>query len=133
MQSASAPASTGGSLGERWGGTDAWKASQERTAGYRKEDWQRIAADSAAMQERIVAVYRKGYAPTTGPAMDIAEEHRQWVSTFWDCTYEAHRSLVDMYLADERFTKTYEDAAEGLAAWLRDAAHANADRHESAS
>ena len=35
----------------------------------------------------------------------------------------------DMYIADPRFTKTYEDLAEGLAQYVRDAIHANADRH----
>ena len=34
-----------------------------------------------------------------------------------------------MYVADPRFTKTYEDLAPGLAAYVRDAIHANADRH----
>jgi hypothetical protein len=35
-----------------------------------------------------------------------------------------------MYVSDPRFTKTYEDIAPGLAAYVRDAIHANADRHE---
>ena len=34
-----------------------------------------------------------------------------------------------MYVADPRFTKTYEDIAPGLAQYVRDAIHANADRH----
>jgi hypothetical protein len=33
-----------------------------------------------------------------------------------------------MYLADPRFTKTYEDVKAGLAQYVRDAIHANADR-----
>ena len=33
-----------------------------------------------------------------------------------------------MYVADERFAKTYNDVAPGLAGWLRDAINANADR-----
>ncbi|MGI8652711.1 MAG: TipAS antibiotic-recognition domain-containing protein [Geodermatophilaceae bacterium] len=39
-----------------------------------------------------------------------------------------HRNLGDMYVADERFTATYEKVAPGLAAYVRDAIHANADR-----
>ena len=34
-----------------------------------------------------------------------------------------------MYIADPRFTKTYDDLEPGLAAYVRDAIHANADRH----
>ena len=33
-----------------------------------------------------------------------------------------------MYVADERFTKTYDQVKPGLAAYLREAIHANADR-----
>jgi hypothetical protein len=35
-----------------------------------------------------------------------------------------------MYLADPRFTKSYEDLAPGLAQWFHDAVLANADRAE---
>ncbi|MGQ1837835.1 MerR family transcriptional regulator [Kocuria turfanensis] len=41
---------------------------------------------------------------------------------------ESHRALGDMYVADPRFTRTYEDLAPGLAQYVRDAIHANADR-----
>jgi len=41
-----------------------------------------------------------------------------------------HRGLADMYLADPRFTKTYDDREPGLAQYVHDAIHANADRHE---
>jgi hypothetical protein len=33
-----------------------------------------------------------------------------------------------MYVADERFTQTYDRVQPGLAAFLREAIHANADR-----
>ena len=36
--------------------------------------------------------------------------------------------LGDLYLADPRFTKAYEDIRPGLAQYVRDAIHANADR-----
>jgi hypothetical protein len=34
-----------------------------------------------------------------------------------------------MYVADPRFTATYDDVAPGLAVYVRDAIAANADRH----
>jgi hypothetical protein len=71
-----------------------------------------------------------GHAPDSGPAMDAAEEHRRSIETFYSCPPSMHRCLGDMYVADERFTATYEQVAPGLAGWLRDAIHANADRAE---
>jgi hypothetical protein len=37
--------------------------------------------------------------------------------------------LAEMYLADPRFTATYEKIAPGLAQYLHDAIKANAARH----
>ncbi|MEP7036414.1 MAG: TipAS antibiotic-recognition domain-containing protein, partial [Actinomycetota bacterium] len=44
-----------------------------------------------------------------------------------------HRNLGDMYIADPRFTKNYDDIRPGLAQYVRDAIHANADRAARAS
>lgn len=51
---------------------------------------------------------------------------------FYDCPYPMHRGLGEMYVADARFTTQYDQVAPGLAQWLRDAIHANADRQETA-
>lgn len=112
----------------RWGGTEAWDQSRPRTASYRKDDWKRFRAEGDEMHRHLTAGYQSALAPDSEEAMDLAEAHRQWVSQSWDCTPAMHRNLVDMYIADERFMKTYEEMATGLTHWLRDAVHANADR-----
>lgn len=38
-----------------------------------------------------------------------------------------HRNLADMYVADERFKAHYERISPGLARYVDDAAHANAE------
>jgi hypothetical protein len=59
--------------------------------------------------------------------MDLAEEHRQQITKFfYECTFEIHVGLAEMYLADERFTKHYEDQRPGLAQYTHDAIMANA-------
>ncbi len=116
---------------ERWGDTEAWRQSQERTSRFTRDDWARYRADTDALHSRLAGGFQAGYAPESPEAMDLAEEHRQWVSRMWDCTPEMHRGLADMYLADPRFTKTYEDLAPGLAQWLHDAIYANAERQAS--
>jgi hypothetical protein len=66
--------------------------------------------------------------------MDLAEEHRQQIHRrFYDCGYDMHRGLADMYVADPRFTATYDAVRPGLAQYLRDAIHANADRADATS
>ncbi|MEV4761992.1 MerR family transcriptional regulator [Micromonospora chokoriensis] len=112
---------------QRWGGTDAYRESNRRASRYTKEDWLRIKAENEDWGRRIVAVLASG-APADGPeAMELAEEHRQLISRwFYECSYEIHTGLADMYLADERFTAHYENIAPGLAAYLNEAIHANA-------
>ncbi len=114
---------------ERWGDTDAYKQSMQRTSRYTKEDWLKIKAEAGELQERIVAAFTSGAAPDSKLAMDLADEHRQQISRwYYDCGYHIHRGLAEMYIADPRFRKTYDDAALGLAQWLHDAIVANADR-----
>ncbi len=116
----------------RWGETDAYRQSQRRTSSYTKEDWLRIRAETGDLQARLAAALTSGAAPDSETAMDLAEEHRQQISRyFYDCGYDIHRGLAEMYLADPRFTKNYEDVASGLAQFVHDAIIANADRSES--
>ncbi|MGW3808234.1 MerR family transcriptional regulator [Micromonospora sp. NPDC005113] len=112
---------------QRWGDTDAYRESNRRASRYTRDDWLRIKAENEDWGRRIVAVLASG-APADGPeAMDLAEEHRQIISRwFYECSYEVHTGLADMYLADERFTRHYEGIAPGLAAYLNEAIHANA-------
>ncbi|HLT84885.1 MAG TPA: MerR family transcriptional regulator [Phototrophicaceae bacterium] len=114
---------------ERWGDTDAWRQSQSRTSRYTKADWEEIKAESEAITTAFVAALQAGEPATSEAAMDAAERARVQIhERFYDITPEFHRNLGDMYVTDPRFTKTYEDIAPGLAQYVRDAIHANADR-----
>ncbi|MFI9239335.1 MerR family transcriptional regulator [Streptomyces sp. NPDC053079] len=114
----------------RWGDTDAYRESRRRTASYTKEDWLRIRAAADDLNARIAALMASGAAPESQEAMDLAEEHRQQICSFYyACSYEIHTGLGEMYVADERFTATYEAVRPGTAAYLRDAIMANAARN----
>ena len=107
-----------------------FEQSQQRTSTLTKQQWIEIKEAGDDLNRRLAAAMAGGAAPDSAAAMDLAEEHRRAIETFYDCSYQMHRGLGDMYLADERFTRTYEQVAPGLAQWLRDAIHANADRAE---
>jgi len=115
---------------ERWGDSEPWKQSQSRTSRYTKADWEQVKAEADAVNVAFVAALRSGHPPTSAAAMDAAEQHRRHIQDrFYDVSHDFHRGLADMYVADPRFTKTYEDLAPGLAASVHDAIPANADRH----
>ena len=114
---------------ERWGDTDAYRESQRRTARYTKQDWERMKAESAEPINRLMAAMRAGQPADSAEAMEAAEQHRQHISDwFYECTTEIHVGLAEMYLADPRFTATYEKIAPRLAQYLHDAIKANAAR-----
>lgn len=113
---------------QRWGETDAWKQSQERTAKYTKADWQQVKAEGDALNEAFAAAMDAGEPATSERAMDAAELHRKSIERFYDCGYDMQRNLADMYVGDERFTAYYDAVRPGMAQYVRDAIHANADR-----
>jgi hypothetical protein len=114
---------------QRWGETEAWKQSQRRTSEYTKADWVQIKAEMEAAGTAFVVAMDAGLPATSEEAMDAAEQSRLHIDKwFYDITPEFHRGLGDMYIADPRFTKTYEDIKPGMAQYVRDAIHANADR-----
>ena len=116
---------------ERWGDTDAYRQSQERTRRYTKDDWRRIAAEGEEVTVRLAALKRAGTPADSVQAMDAAEAHRAQIDRwFYEVDHRMHRGLADMYLADPRFATTYDDREPGLAQYVHDAIHANADRHE---
>lgn len=119
---------------QRWGDTDAWKQSQKRTSRYTRSDWEQVKAEQDASNAAFVAAMAAGQSADSEAAMDAAEAARRIIEQwFYDITPDFHRNLADMYVADPRFTKTYEDIRPGMAQFVRDAIHANADRADRAS
>ncbi|PZG07553.1 TipAS antibiotic-recognition domain-containing protein [Nonomuraea aridisoli] len=115
----------------RWGGTQAWADSARRTASYTKEDWQRFVTEAAVISARLADAMRAGLPADGEQAMDLAEEHRAHITRWcYECTYEIHRGLGEMYVSDPRFTASIDATAAGLAAYFRSAITANAARHQ---
>jgi DNA-binding transcriptional MerR regulator len=115
---------------DRWGETDAWRQSRERTKGYTKADWEAVKAESDQTHRAFTDAMDAGAPPTSEQAMAAAERHRASMQRFYDCGYAMHRNLADMYVSDPRFTATYDEIRPGMAEYVRAAIHANADRHE---
>jgi MerR family transcriptional regulator, thiopeptide resistance regulator len=114
---------------DRWGETEAWAESRRRTKRYTKADWETIKAEAEENNRLIIAALDARLPADSEQAMDAAEAARAHLDRwFYPLDGEFHRNLGDLYIQDPRFTKTYEDLRPGLARYLRDAIHANADR-----
>lgn len=105
---------------ERWGNTDAWKQSQQRAAKFSKQDWIEIKAEGDALLQALAEAKRSGVAPGSAEADELVARHRASIERFYDFGSEMHRNLVKMYIADERFTRYYDDVEPGLAQFVHD-------------
>ena len=113
----------------RWGDTDAYKESTKRLSSYTPDQ---MASAYKAQQDATQAVIdakRAGHEPGSDEAIDAAELCRLAINDwFYPCDKQMHANLGQMYVADERFSKHYEDLESGLAIYLRDAIVANLHR-----
>lgn len=119
---------------ERWGHTEAYRESARRAGAYGEADWAKIKAESEQIVAEFAALLRAGEPADGVAARGAAERHRQQISRcFYACSLEMHSNLGEMYVADPRFTRTYEEQAEELAGYVRDAIAANAAEQASVS
>jgi MerR family transcriptional regulator, thiopeptide resistance regulator len=113
---------------ERWGDTEAYQESTRRAASHGKAQWQEIKAEADQIVRDFADLLRAGEPADGERAQAVAERHRRSISRwFYPCSAEMHRCLGDMYVADQRFARNYEQVAEGLTAYVRVACSANAD------
>lgn len=115
---------------QRWGETDAWKQSQERTASFTKDDWAAIKDETDRLEADFAAALQRAVAADSAEAGVLAERHRASIARHYDCNHEMQVNLAETYISDERFAKHYNDIAPGLAQYVRDVIVANAARQE---
>ena len=97
---------------DRWGDTDAYRQSAQRTASYTKDDWLRIKAEGEAITQRFADLFTAGAAADGAEAAAEVRDHREYISRwFYDCSPQMQRGLAEMYVADDRFRRTYDDRA----------------------
>ena len=115
---------------ERWGDTDSYKISTARTAKYTEADWQAQQAEQQTAVDLFINAMNAGLPATSAEAGFAAEAHRMQIDKwFYPCSHEMQAGLAQMYVADERFAKSYNDQAAGLAQYVHDAIIANALKH----
>ena len=77
---------------ERFGKTDAWKESQEKTKGRSKEEWNLVLGEMQELLKRISALV--GTDPAGEEAQQLVEEWRQHITkNYYTCTPEILQGL----------------------------------------
>ena len=107
---------------EKWGHTDAYKESQEKTANYSKEKWNDTTDGLMAVFGEFAEIMNSGVAPDSDKAKAIAEKLQSYITeNFYTCTKEILSGLGDMYVLDERFKENIDKCGNGTAEYAREA------------
>ncbi len=113
----------------RWGGTRAWKISQERIRRYGETEWGALRAEQATILSELAAIRGKGLPPASREAMAVAERHRLFIDRwFYPCGPQMHAGLADLYEQDARFAATINRWGENLSSYLSASIRYNACR-----
>lgn len=111
----------------RWGQTDAYATSRERTAHYGAHDWKAIKQELDTIFTDAAAVLSAGEEAGGERMRAIAERHREHIDRwFYPCTHRMHEQLSELFDGDPRFTANIDKHREGLAAFFAEAVRANA-------
>lgn len=114
---------------QRWGNTEAYKVSAQRTKSYTEADWRRFKDEQASIYADALAALKAGVHPDAARAMDVAERHRLSIDRwFYPCSVEMHCGLADLWEADQRFADNIDKHGPGLTKFLAAAVRANAAR-----
>ncbi len=110
---------------ERWGHTDAYKQSVERTKHFTKEDYKRIGEEGDNLMKRIAAHIHDD--PKSDSVQKLIAEHFNNLRTFYEPSVELYRGLGSMYVDDVRFRAYFEKYHKDLPEFMRDAMHIYCD------
>ncbi|CAL9628586.1 MerR family transcriptional regulator [Streptomyces sp. enrichment culture] len=117
----------------KWAHSEGQREAMARADAHTKEDWRRLMGEARAWRAELLAAFDEGQPSDAERAMDLAEEHRLHIARwFTSCPPDMHRRIADDFVADPRaFALVVPPSQQrpGLAAYTRNAVHANADRH----
>ncbi|NLO40635.1 MAG: MerR family transcriptional regulator [Ruminiclostridium sp.] len=102
-------------------GDDIINASNAKLMGLSAEQYERVQQLSRSINDSLKLAFEQG-DPSSELAQKVCAMHKEWLEYSWNhYSKQAHLGLAQMYVADPRFKKYYDDIAEGCAEFLRDA------------
>ncbi len=116
---------------QKWGNTEAWKQSQERTKNWTKADYARVKEAGETILQNLIAHMEAGLAPESPEAQTEVAKQYAGLRNFYEPSPEIFRGLADMYSADARFAAYYAKFHKDLLPYLQTAmkAYANTLEH----
>ncbi len=106
----------------RWGGTDAYKECEQKTAGYSADKWNDVNAALNAVLAEFADTFKNGSSPESEAAQSLVKKLQACITdNFYTCTSEILSGLGQMYAADERFKSNIDKNGAGTAEFISEA------------
>lgn len=107
---------------QRWGNTDAYKESEQKTADYSADKWNDVNAGLNAVLVEFAVALKDGATPESETAQSLVRKLQQYITdNFYTCTNEILAGLGQMYVADERFKTNIDRNGAGTAEFISEA------------
>lgn len=101
---------------ERWGESDAYRTSKQRSARRTKHEWDDINREQSENERTLTSLYQEGASFDSKAVQAVTAAQHEFINrNFYVCPLEMFSSLGLMYVEDERFKAHYEKYADGLA------------------
>ena len=106
----------------RWGATDAYKESQEKTSGYSKDKWNDVLAGMNGVFAEFAECKKCGERADSDTAQRLVKKLQEYITAnFYHCTDDILAGLGQMYVGDERFKNNIDKNGEGTAEFVAEA------------
>lgn len=104
----------------RWGSTNAYRESQQKTAAYTKDDWKQIMDRAGEIFAALADLTSQ--APDAPEVQAIIARWHRWINDhFYACDLPMFQNLALMYTADPRFAENIDAYGSGLALFMQKA------------
>ena len=107
---------------QRWGGTDAYRESQEKTSGYSKDKWNDVLNGMNGVFAEFAECKKCGESADSDAAQRLVKKLQDYITAnFYHCTEDILAGLGQMYVCDERFKNNIDSHGEGTAEFVSEA------------
>ncbi len=104
---------------ERWGGTEAYRESERRTANYSQSDWNALYDGMNDIMAGFAELNAEKVYPDSEQARLQVEKLRHFITEhMYTCTDDILAGLGQMYVEDVRFKKNIDKHGDGTAAYI---------------
>ena len=102
---------------ERWGETEAYKESENKTSKYSQDKWANLEEEADAIFKEFSVI--KNEAENGEKAQALVKKWQVYITkNYYNCTKEILAGLAEMYIGDERFKNNIDKYSEGTAEFM---------------